>query len=88
MEDRTGRTLERAIGVNMIVIQFLSDGIPMSETRIHWEMPTALDRVSGGRLEGQDELSCEYCSDKKAEIFQVIGNYCLHCWQQETHPDV
>ncbi|MFL6511261.1 MAG: hypothetical protein ACJ700_08755 [Nitrososphaera sp.] len=59
-----GRTLERAIGVNMIVIQFLSDGIPMSETRIQCEMPTALDRVSGGRLQGQDELCCEYCSDK------------------------
>jgi hypothetical protein len=68
MEDRMGRTLERAIGANMILIQFLSDGMPMSETRIHWEMPTALDRVSGGRLEGQDELSCEYFSDNKGDI--------------------
>jgi hypothetical protein len=44
--------------------------------------------VPGSRPEDQDELSCESCSEKKAEIFQVTGNYCLCCWQQETHPDL
>ncbi|HEX6282930.1 MAG TPA: hypothetical protein VFZ67_11930 [Nitrososphaera sp.] len=80
--------MERATVVNMAVMPFLGDGIPMSETRAQWKMLTPFDRVSGCRLEDQDEFSCEFCSDKKAEIFQVIGNYCLRCWQQETHPDV
>jgi DNA-directed RNA polymerase subunit RPC12/RpoP len=42
------------------------------------------------RQEEQQEapLNCEYCSQKKAEIFQVTGYYCLHCWQEETHPNV
>ncbi len=44
--------------------------------------------VPGSRPEDQDELSCESCSAKKAEIFQVTGNYCLCCWQDETHPDL
>jgi DNA-directed RNA polymerase subunit RPC12/RpoP len=38
--------------------------------------------------EEQDALNCEYCSQKKAEIFQVTGYYCLQCWQEETHPNV
>jgi hypothetical protein len=53
----------------MAVMPFLGDGIPMSETRAQWNIPTPFDRVSGGRLEDQDEFSCEFCSDKKAEIF-------------------
>jgi hypothetical protein len=31
------------------------------------------------------------CNDfkyKEAEIFQVNGDYCLHCWQEKTYPDV
>jgi len=47
-----------------------------------------LYEVPGSRPEDQDELSCESCSEKKAEIFQATGNYCLCCWQQETHPDL
>jgi hypothetical protein len=38
--------------------------------------------------EEQDSPSCESCSQNKAEIFQVTGYYCLHCWQEETHPNV
>ena len=30
--------------------------------------------------EEQDSPSCESCSQNKAEIFQVTGYYCLHCW--------
>ncbi len=88
MKDWLGGTLERAIVVNMAIMQFLRDGIPMSETRAEWEMPIPLDRVLGCSPKDQDEFNCELCSDKRAEIFQVTGNYCLHCWQQETHPDV
>jgi hypothetical protein len=40
------------------------------------------------RQEEQEALNCEYCSQKKAEIFQVTGYYCLCCWQEETHPNV
>jgi hypothetical protein len=61
----------------------------MIEASVNCEMIRLIDEVSGGRPEqDQDELSCGSCYEKKAEIFQVTGNYCLHCWQQETHPDV
>jgi hypothetical protein len=33
------------------------------------------------------EESCHYCF-KRAEIFQAEGDYCLQCWQKETHPNV
>ena len=73
----------------MAVTPFLGDGMLMIETRARCEMLGLLDGVSGSRPEDQDEFNCEFCSDKKnAEIFQVTGNYCLCCWQQETHPDV
>ena len=36
----------------------------------------------------QDALDCEFCLQNRAEIFQVTGDYCLQCWQEETHPDV
>jgi hypothetical protein len=38
--------------------------------------------------EEHDVLNCGYCSENKAEIFQVTGDYCLHCWQEVTHPNV
>lgn len=31
---------------------------------------------------------CDGCLRGKVEIFQITGNYCPSCWQQETHPDV
>ncbi|MDQ3836345.1 MAG: hypothetical protein M3270_05350 [Thermoproteota archaeon] len=37
---------------------------------------------------GLEDQNCEYCSQTKAEIFQVTGDYCLQCWQDETHPNV
>lgn len=83
-----GQSLERAMVGIMVVPPFLGDGMPIIEAGARCEMLGRLDGVSGNRPEDQDELRCESCSEKKAEIFQVIGNYCLHCWQQETHPDV
>jgi hypothetical protein len=38
--------------------------------------------------EEQDSQLGESCSQNKAEIFQATGYYCLHCWQEETHPNV
>jgi hypothetical protein len=60
----------------------------MTKASVSCEMIRHLDEVSGRRPEEvRDELSCGLCYGK-AELFQVTGNYCLHCWQQETHPDV
>jgi hypothetical protein len=72
----------------MALTPFLENEMPMIKTSARCEMLGLLDRVSGSRPEDQDELSCESCSEKKAEIFQVTGDYCLRCWQQETHPNV
>jgi hypothetical protein len=32
-----------------------------------------------------DVMLCSHCHEKPAEIFQVIGDYCLDCWQIITH---
>lgn len=89
MVSEDGQTLEGAIVGFVAVMPFLGDGAPMIETRVQWDMPTLLEGVSGSRPEDQqDKLSCEYCSENKAEIFQVTGIYCLQCWQVETHPNV
>jgi hypothetical protein len=29
------------------------------------------------------DIKCSSCNN--AEIFQVNGDYCLHCWQEKTH---
>lgn len=42
----------------------------------------------GTRPQDLRALDCEYCSQRRAEIFQVTGDYCLQCWQDETHPNV
>jgi hypothetical protein len=31
---------------------------------------------------------CINCNNKKAEIYQVNGDYCLECWQFLTHPEI
>ena len=41
----------------------------------------------GNKLVGRLEESCNSCNNK-AEIFQAEGDYCLQCWQRETHPNV
>jgi hypothetical protein len=45
-------------------------------------------RTGSGPAEEQGGPDCEYCSKNKAEIFQVTSDYCLSCWQEETHPRV
>jgi hypothetical protein len=38
-----------------------------------------------------DSNTAELCNDCKyriAEIFQVNGDYCLHCWQEKAYPDM
>ena len=31
---------------------------------------------------------CIDCRHRIADIFQTGGDYCLHCWQEKTYPDV
>jgi hypothetical protein len=32
--------------------------------------------------------ACNHCKTNLAEIFQESGDYCLHCWQDKTCPNV
>jgi hypothetical protein len=34
------------------------------------------------------DIMCQKCGKQAAEIFQVTGDFCLQCWQSETHPDI
>lgn len=82
-------TLERPAIVELMTGKsFLENRTPMIETSVSRKMLRLPDRVSGGRPEGLEELNCGFCSEEKAEIFQVTGDYCLQCWQEETHPNV
>jgi hypothetical protein len=73
----------------MKVTPLLVRGTPMVETSSSPAMIQFLDQVSDNMSgKGRDELSCGSCYEREAEIFQVTGNYCLHCWQDESHPDV
>ena len=31
---------------------------------------------------------CNHCKNNPAEIFQEKGEFCLHCWQEITCPNV
>ncbi len=31
---------------------------------------------------------CAVCGEKEAVIFQLVGDYCLDCWQKKTHPPI
>ena len=33
-------------------------------------------------------ILCNSCKSNLAEIFQVNGDYCLHCWQEITYPSI
>lgn len=37
-----------------------------------------------GEIAG-DEIACNQCGKRPAEIFQVTGDYCVECWQAITH---
>lgn len=34
----------------------------------------------------EQAVKCDICNEE-ASIFQVLGNYCLGCWQTITHTD-
>ncbi|MFZ0344776.1 MAG: hypothetical protein WAM27_04720 [Nitrososphaeraceae archaeon] len=44
------------------------------------------------RLKSKIETSlgiiCNHCKNKIAEIFQESGEFCLHCWQERTYPNL
>ena len=31
---------------------------------------------------------CDHCENNMAEIYQESGEFCLHCWQEITCPNV
>jgi hypothetical protein len=33
-------------------------------------------------------LVCNNCRINVAEIFQESGEFCLHCWQERTYPNL
>ncbi len=36
-----------------------------------------------------DKVSyCNNCGVKRAEIYQDEGDYCIDCWQEQTHPNL
>jgi len=35
-----------------------------------------------------NSVVCKHCKKNPAEIFQDNGDYCLHCWQEITCPNV
>jgi len=37
---------------------------------------------------GSPVSACQKCKKEVAEVFQVTGDFCLQCWQDETHPDI
>ena len=53
-----------------------------------WQIQGERDGTGSGPEENHDWPECEYCSRNRAEIFQVTGDYCLSCWQEETHPRI
>jgi hypothetical protein len=33
-------------------------------------------------------ITCSHCQTNIAEIFQESGEFCLHCWQERTYPNI
>ena len=29
---------------------------------------------------------CERCKKEEAEVFNILGSFCLECWQDITYP--
>jgi hypothetical protein len=40
------------------------------------------------KKDGIEDEVCDKCLERKAELFQATGEYCLSCWQDMTHPTV
>lgn len=38
--------------------------------------------------EASCDILCQKCKKQFAEVFQVTGDFCLQCWQEETHPEI
>jgi hypothetical protein len=40
------------------------------------------------KIETSLGIICNHCNNKIAEIFQASGEFCLHCWQERTYPNL
>jgi len=39
-------------------------------------------------LKVSHNIICNHCRNNIAEIFQESGEFCLHCWQEKTYPNI
>jgi hypothetical protein len=40
------------------------------------------------KIVSSPSITCNHCQTNIAEIFQESGEFCLHCWQERTYPNV
>jgi hypothetical protein len=40
------------------------------------------------KIVSSPRIICNHCRTSIAEIFQESGEFCLHCWQERTYPNV
>jgi hypothetical protein len=40
------------------------------------------------KIVSSSSITCNHCQTNIAEIFQESGEFCLHCWQERTYPNV
>lgn len=38
--------------------------------------------------EEDNKINCEKCQQREVDIFNVLGNYCVYCWDEVCHPVV
>ena len=62
---------------------------------INYIIPPMLKRVQSKstpfvmtELNNDINTNCNLCKSNLAKIFQVNGDYCLHCWQEITYPSI
>jgi hypothetical protein len=49
---------------------------------------TDIDLVLTPKIVSLPMITCNHCRTNIAEIFQESGEFCLHCWQERTYPNV
>jgi hypothetical protein len=49
---------------------------------------TDVDLELTSKIISSPRITCNHCRTNIAEIFQESGEFCLHCWQERTYPNV
>jgi hypothetical protein len=50
-------------------------------------LPMSNPDVDLGKVTSHN-VTCNQCQNNMAEIFQESGEFCLHCWQERTYPNI